>query len=56
MTMHEDADAIEQQLEAELNKFAAEEAERLGLGREQWVEPVNTRPSPGASATPQPCW
>lgn len=42
MTMHEDADAIEQQLEAELNKFAAEEAERLGLGREQWVEPVNT--------------
>jgi predicted nucleotide-binding protein (sugar kinase/HSP70/actin superfamily) len=42
MTMHEDADAIEQQLEAELNQFAAEEAEKLGLKREQWVEPVNT--------------
>jgi predicted nucleotide-binding protein (sugar kinase/HSP70/actin superfamily) len=44
MSQHEDADAtsIDERIAAELNKFAAEEAARMGLGRDQWVEPVNT--------------
>jgi predicted nucleotide-binding protein (sugar kinase/HSP70/actin superfamily) len=44
MSQHEDADAmtIEERIAAELNEFAAEESAKLGLEREQWVEPVNT--------------
>jgi predicted nucleotide-binding protein (sugar kinase/HSP70/actin superfamily) len=43
MTIYEDSDAqtVEEQIEAELNQFAREEAEKLGLVREQWVEPVH---------------
>jgi len=42
-TINEDvaAASIDKQIEAELAEFAAEEAERLGLKRDQWVEPVN---------------
>lgn len=31
------------ELEAELARFEAEEIQRLGLNREQWVEPIHTR-------------
>jgi len=43
MSFYEDADAqnIEERIEAELSKFAQDEAEKLGLLRDQWVEPVN---------------
>lgn len=43
MTIYEDSDTqtVEEQIEAELSQFAREEAEKLGLVREQWVEPVN---------------
>ena len=43
MSMYEDADAqsIEDRIEAELSQFAKDEAEKLGLLREQWVEPIN---------------
>ena len=43
MTIYEDSDAqtVEEQIEAELSQFAKEEADKLGLTREQWVEPVN---------------
>jgi predicted nucleotide-binding protein (sugar kinase/HSP70/actin superfamily) len=43
MSIYEDADAqsVEDKIEAELSEFAQEEAEKLGLLREQWVEPVN---------------
>ena len=43
MSIYEDADnqSIEDRIEAELSQFAKDEAEKLGLLREQWVEPVN---------------
>jgi hypothetical protein len=31
------------EIESELSAFAEEETVRLGLGREQWVEPVHSR-------------
>ena len=43
MSQYEDSETtIEERIAAELNQFAAEEAAKLGLEREQWVEPVNT--------------
>ncbi len=44
MNQNEDSDTqtIEEKIAAELNEYAAEEAAKLGLEREQWVEPVNT--------------
>ena len=43
MTTYEDSEAqtVEERIEAELGQFAREEAEKLGLNREQWVEPIN---------------
>ena len=43
MTIYEDADnqSVEDKIEAELSQFAKEEAEKLGLLRDQWVEPIN---------------
>ncbi len=54
MPHHEDADtesinediaaaSIDKLIEEELTQFAAEEAEKLGLCRDQWVEPINQR-------------
>lgn len=44
MSQYEDSESItiEERIAAELNQFAEEEAAKLGLDREQWVEPVNT--------------
>ena len=44
MSQHEDSEAqsIEERIAAELGEFAAAEATKLGLDRDQWVEPINT--------------
>jgi len=40
-TFEDDATSIDQQIEEELAKFTAAESEKLGLDRDQWVEPIN---------------